>query len=81
MSQANQVLESSEHVACQVKIQEKVETTCLFDTGASAHAMPKHVWEQLGVTMATNKANEQDLGASVEVLVVVNILFFLCGPT
>ena len=73
MSQAKTVLESSEHVACQMKIQEKVETTWLFDTGADAHVMPK--WEQLGEptlqsTCVTLKgANGQDLGAIGEVLV------------
>ena len=32
----------------QVRIQEKVETIWLFDAGADAHVMPKHVWEKLG---------------------------------
>ena len=31
-SQTKPVLESSEHVPCQIKIQEKVESTWLFDT-------------------------------------------------
>ena len=73
--QAKLVLESSEHVACQVKIQEKVETTWLFGTGADAHVMPKHVWEQLGeltlqpTSVTLKGANGQDLGAIGEVLV------------
>ena len=73
VSQAKTVLESSEHVACQMKIQEKVETTWLFVTGADAHVMPK--WEQLGeptlqsTSVTLKGAKRQDLGAIGEVLV------------
>ena len=51
----------------QVRTQEKVETIWLFDTGADAHVMPKHMWEQVGEpTLQTTKvtlieANGQDL--------------------
>ena len=41
-------MNGSEEDVHQVRIQEKVETIWLFDTGADAHVMPKHVWEQLG---------------------------------
>ena len=73
MSQAKTVLESSEQVACQMKIQEKVETTLLFNTGADAHVIPK--WEQLGeptlqsTSVTLKGAKRQDLGAIGEVLV------------
>ena len=59
----------SERAAYQVKIQENVETTWLFNTGADAHVMPKYVWEQfrapaLQTTRVTLRgANGQDLGA------------------
>ena len=67
VTQSKTALEGSEHVACQVKIQKKVTTTCLFVTGADAHVMQKYVWEQWGeptlqTTSATLKgANGQDL--------------------
>ena len=48
LQQATPVLKSSEHGACQVKNQEKVGTTLLFDTGADAHVMPGYVGEQSG---------------------------------
>ena len=38
----------SERDVYQVRIEEKVETIWLFDTGTDSHVMPKHVWEQLG---------------------------------
>ena len=69
------VEKGSEHAACQVKVQEKVVTTWLFDTGADAHVMPKCVWEQLGepalqtTNVTLRGANGQDLGAMVEVQV------------
>ena len=59
----------------QVRVQERVETIQLFDTGADADVMPKHVWEQLGEpTLQTTKvtlteASGQDLGAMGEVQV------------
>ena len=40
--------------AYQVKVQEKVEITWLFDTGAGVHVRPKYVWEQYA---ANNKSN------------------------
>ena len=61
--------EDSERVAYQVKVQEKIQTTWLFDTEADAHVMPKFEWEQLGEpTLQTTRetlrgANGQDLGA------------------
>ena len=61
--------EDSERVAYQVKVQEKFQTTWLFDTEADAHVMPKFEWEQLGEpTLQTTRetlrgANGQDLGA------------------
>ena len=64
----------SERDIHQVRIQEKVETIW-FDTGADAHVMPKHVWEQLGepslqTTRVTLRgANGQALGAMGEVQV------------
>ena len=63
----------SERDAYQVRVQEKVETIWLFDTGAGAHVMPKHVWEQLAepslqTTRVTLRgANGQVLGAMGEV--------------
>ena len=65
----------SEHDVGQVKIQERVMTTWLFDTGADTHVMPKSVWEQLGEpTLQTTNvtlrgANGQDLGAMGDVQV------------
>ena len=61
--------EDSERVAYQVKVQEKIQTTWLFDTEADEHVMPKYEWEQLGEpTLRTTRvtlrgANGQDLGA------------------
>ena len=44
----------------QVRIQEKVETIWLFDTGNDADAMPEPVWEQLGeLFTANNKSNAE----------------------
>ena len=43
----------SEHAVCQVKVQEKVVTTWLFDTRADAHVMPKCV-ETVGRTGTAN---------------------------
>ena len=63
----------SEHAACQVKVQEKVVATWLFNTGADANVMPKCVWEQLGepaqqtTSVTLRGANGQDLGAMGEV--------------
>ena len=37
----------SEQDVHQVNVQEKVQISWLFDTGADAHVMPKNVWEQL----------------------------------
>ena len=68
LQQATPVLKSSEHGACQVIIQEKVETTLLFGTGADAHVMPGYVGEQLGEP-TLQPTHEQDLGAVGEVLV------------
>ena len=48
VNQSRTIENDSERDVNQIRIQEKVETTCLFDTGADAHVMPKHVWEQLG---------------------------------
>ena len=48
VNQSRTTEDDSERVAYQVKVQEKVQTTWLFDTGAAAHVMPKYVWEQLG---------------------------------
>ena len=51
------------------------QTIWLFDTGAEAHVMAKHVWEQLGeLTLQTTRvtmrgANRQDLGAMGELQV------------
>ena len=39
---------NSERAAYKMKIQEKVETTWLVDTGADAHVMPQYAWQQLG---------------------------------
>ena len=47
--QSKTTANGSERDENQVRIQEKVETIWLFDTGADAHVMPKHMWEQLGV--------------------------------
>ena len=46
----------SEYAACQVKVQEKVVTTWLFDTGADAHVMPKVC---VGTVARTNTANNK----------------------
>ena len=48
VNQSGTAENGSEHAACQVKVQNKVVTTWLFDTRADAHVMPKCVWEQLG---------------------------------
>ena len=75
VGQEKAVLESSEHLACQVQIQGKFETTWWFDRGADAHVMPKHVWEQLGestlqpTSVTLKGTNGQHLGAIDEVLV------------
>ena len=59
----------SEQDVHQVRIQEKVETIWLFDTGTDAHVMPKHVLGQLGepslqTTRVTLRgASGLDLGA------------------
>ena len=75
MNQSRTTEDDSERVACQLKVEEKVQTTWLSDTGADAHVMPKYVWEQLGEpTLQTTRvtlrgANGSDLGAIGEVLV------------
>ena len=75
VGQEKVVLKSSEHVACQVQIQGKFETTWWFDRGADAHVMPKRVWEQLGestlqpTSVTLKGTNGQHLGAIGEVLV------------
>ena len=48
-------------------IQEEVETTWWFDTGAHAHVMPKYVGERTYLTL--RGANGQDLGAMGDLLV------------
>ena len=69
VNQSRTTEDDPEQVAYQVKIQEKVETTCLFDRGADAHVMPNCVWEVLGepvlqTTRVTLRGvNGQDLGA------------------
>ena len=75
VNQSGTTENGSEHAVCQVKVQEKVVTTWLFDTGADAHVMPKCVWEQLGeptlqtTSVTLRGANGQDLGATGEVQV------------
>ena len=52
--------DDSERVAHRVKVQEKVQTTWLFDTGTDAHVMPKYVWEQFGEpTLQNNKGDSE----------------------
>ena len=48
VNQSRTTENDSERDVFQVRIQEKVETIWLFDTGADAHVMPKHVLGQLG---------------------------------
>ena len=48
VNQSRTTEKGSERDVYQVRNQDKVETIWLFDTGADAHVMPKHVWEQLG---------------------------------
>ena len=73
VNQSRTTENDSERNVYQVSIQEKAETIWLFDTGADAHVMPKHVWEQLGepslqTTRVTLRgANGQDIGAMGEV--------------
>ena len=75
VNQSGTAENGSEHATCQVKVQEKVVTTCLFDTGTDAHVMPKCVWEQFGeptlqtTNVSLRGANGQDLGAMGEVQV------------
>ena len=76
-NQSRTVENGSEHAACQVRVEEKVVTTWLFDTGADAHEMPKCVWEHLGepalqtTKVTLREANGQDLGTMGEVQVKV----------
>ena len=49
----------SERDVCHVRIQEKVETIWLFDTGADAHVMPKRVGTVGRVYTADNKSNAE----------------------
>ena len=69
VNQSRTTEDDSERVAYRVNVQEKVQTTWLFDTGADAHVMPKYVREQLGEpTLQTTRvtlrgADGQDLGA------------------
>ena len=61
--------ENSERYVNHVRIQEKVETIWLFDTGADAHVMPKNVWELQTTKILLRGASGQDLGAIGEVQV------------
>ena len=75
VNQSGTAEKGSEHVACQVKVQEKVVTSWLFDTGTDAHVMPKCVWEQFGeptlqtTNVSLRGATGQDLEAMGEVQV------------
>ena len=75
VNQSRTTEDDSERDVYQVRIQEKAETIWSFDTGADAHVMPKHVWEQLREpSLQTTKvtlrgATGQDLGAMGEVQV------------
>ena len=75
VNQSRTTENDSERDVHQVRIQEKVETIWLCDTGADAHVMPVHVREQLGdpslqtTQVALRGANGQDLGAMGEVQV------------
>ena len=75
MNQSRTTANDPERDVYHVRIQEKVETNWLFDTGADAHVMPKHVWEpleepSLQIPRVTLRgSNGQDLGALGEVQV------------
>ena len=69
VDQSRTAEDGSERDVYQVRIQEKVETLWLLDTGADAHVMPKHVSEQSGepalkrTRVTLRGASGQDFGA------------------
>ena len=75
VNQSGTAENGSEHAACQVKVQKKVVTIWLFDTGADAHVYAEVCVGTVGRICTANKnvtlrgANEQDLGAMGEVQV------------
>ena len=75
VNQSSTTEDDSERAACEVKVQEKVQTTLLFDTRAHAQVMPQYVWKHLGelalqtIRVTLGGANGQDFGAMGELLV------------
>ena len=60
VNQSRTTQHDSERDVYQVSFQAKVETIWLCDTGADAHVMPKHLWEQLGEpSLQKNKSNAE----------------------
>ena len=47
VNQSKRTEDDPKRVAYHVEVHEKVQTSCLFDTGVDAHVMPTYAWEQL----------------------------------
>ena len=76
VNQSRTIENDSERDVNQIRIQEKVETTCLFDTGADAHVMPKHVWEQLGEpTLDTTRVTQRGANGFRGFIEEITVLF------